>query len=246
MDDSSRYWIKEKITYNTAYGGERLISYLFLPRNVEPPYQTILYFPGSSATRVRSSEPIGQMRFIDFLVLSGRAVFYPVYKGTYERRDPRLEFTDANPSRTYAEFVTQWVKDVERSLDYLESRPEIDSNRIGFEGLSWGARLGNIVLAVEDRFKVGVLIGGGFPHLQPRPEVAETNFAPRINVPVMMLNGAHDSIFPLETNQQPMFELLGTETKEHVLYESGHVLTSYHNQMSQKILEWLDRHLGPV
>ena len=246
VDESSQYWTKEKITYTAAYGGERLIAYLFLPKNVEPPYQTILYFPGSSATRVRSSETLGQMRFIDFLVMSGRAVLYPVYKGTHERHDSRLEFTDANSSRTYAEFVTQWVKDARRSLDYLESRAEVDPDRIGFEGLSWGARLGNIVLAVEDRLKVGVLIGGGFPYQQPRPEVAETNFAPRVDVPVIMLNGTHDSIFPLETNQKPMFELLGASPKEHILYESGHVLAGHHNQMSQQILEWLDRHLGPI
>jgi dienelactone hydrolase len=184
--------------------------------------------------------------YIDFIVMSGRALLYPVYKGTYERHDPRLEFTDANPSRTYAEFVGQWVKDARRSMDYLESRPEVDSHRIGYYGLSWGARMGNLVLAVEDRLRVAVLLGGGFPNAQPLPEVAETNYASRVKIPVLMLNGAYDAVFPLETNQKPMFDLLGSREKEHAVFESGHILTGYRNQMIQRTLDWLDRHLGSV
>lgn len=29
VDDSSQYWTKEKITYNAAHGGERVIAHLF-------------------------------------------------------------------------------------------------------------------------------------------------------------------------------------------------------------------------
>jgi cephalosporin-C deacetylase-like acetyl esterase len=246
IDEKSQYWKKERITFNAAYANERIIAYLFVPTNVDPPYQTILYFPGAGAVRVSSSADLDQMRFVDFVIMSGRALLYPVYKGTYERKDSRLEYTDANPSRSYAEFVGQWVKDVRRSLDYLETRPDIDADRFGYLALSWGARLGNIVLAVEDRLKLGVLLGGGLPHQQARPEVAETNFAPRVKMPVLMINGVRDAIFPYETNQKPMFELLGTDTKEHLLFDTGHVLDGHRSQMVQKVLSWLDLHLGPV
>jgi hypothetical protein len=57
--------------------------------------------------------------------MSGRAVLYPVYKGTYERHTD-LEFTDAVPSRQYAEHVVWWVKDLKRSIDYLVTRADID------------------------------------------------------------------------------------------------------------------------
>ena len=247
VDDSSQYWKKEKVTFSAAYGSERVIAYLFLPKNVAPPFQTILVFPGSDGVQIGTSEDLDVSGdFDDFIVMSGRAVLYPVVKGTYERRDSRLQYTDANPSRTYAEFVRQWVKDVRRSLDYLESRPDIDSERIGFYGVSWGARIGNVVLAVEERFRVAVLMGGGLPHVQPLPEVAETNYAPRVRIPVLMLNGVYDRVFPLETNQKPMFDLLGSEEKEHVVFESGHILVGHRNQMIQRLLDWLDLHLGPV
>lgn len=62
-----------------------------------------------------------------------------MYKGSYERHVPELEFTDANPTRAYAELATQWVQDAMRSVDYLETRSEIDADRLGYAGVSWGA-----------------------------------------------------------------------------------------------------------
>ncbi len=61
-----------------------------------------------------------------------------------------------------------------------------------------------------------------------------------------MLNGRYDAVFPFDTNQKPMFELLGSKEKEHVVFESGHVLVGHRNLMIQRLLDWLDRHLGPV
>ena len=45
LDDGAPHWRRERITFNAAYGGERVIAHLFLPRNAEPPFQTIVYFP---------------------------------------------------------------------------------------------------------------------------------------------------------------------------------------------------------
>ena len=39
------FWAAEKITYTAAYGNERAIAYLFLPKKGKPPYQTVLSFP---------------------------------------------------------------------------------------------------------------------------------------------------------------------------------------------------------
>jgi hypothetical protein len=72
-------WRKEKISYDTAYGG-RMNAYLFLPKNVAPPYQTVLFFPSA---RVELLDPdsshLGDIEFFDYIVQSGRAVLYPVY-----------------------------------------------------------------------------------------------------------------------------------------------------------------------
>ena len=45
LPSASPHWTKEKVTMNAAYGGEKLIAYLFLPTNAAPPFQTVVYFP---------------------------------------------------------------------------------------------------------------------------------------------------------------------------------------------------------
>jgi len=84
VDDTPEYWKRERITYNAAYGNERILANLFLPKNASPPYQTIVYFPHAGALEARSSENM-EMVFLDFIIRSGRAVLLPVYQGTYER-----------------------------------------------------------------------------------------------------------------------------------------------------------------
>ncbi len=50
------------------------------------------------------------------------------------------------------------------------------------------------------------------------------NFAPRVTIPVLMLNGRYDASYPLESSQRPLFHFLGTpdKDKKHVIYEAGH------------------------
>ena len=74
----------------------------------------------------------------------------------------------------------------------------------------------------------------------------ELNFAPRVKVPVLMLNGHFDFFYPPETSQEPMFRLLGTpkEQKRRVVYETGHNIPR--NELIKETLDWLDQYLGPV
>jgi dienelactone hydrolase len=245
VDDASQYWTRERIVVNAAYDKEKLVAFLFLPKGVEPPFQTIVYFPGSSAARQRSSENL-QVRIIDVFVMNGRAVLYPIYKGTYER----YEGTKTNSSQTkeYADYAIQLVNDARRSVDYLSERDDIDSQALAYVGYSWGARLGSVVLALEPRLRAGIFLAGGLGAIAPRPEVDPLNYAPRVKVPVLMVNGVHDVIFPLEDSQKPLFNLLGTsdEEKKHVVYETGHAFGRYRNQATAEMLKWLDRYLGPV
>ena len=246
VDDSAEYWRKERVTFDAAYGGERISADLFVPRNVQPPYQTVLFFPGAGAIQQSSSKdrPLAQ---IDYIIKSGRAVLYPIYKDSFERRTG-LVFTDPTMSRSYVEHVVWWVKDVMRSMDYLETRSDIARDSVAFFGFSWGGRVGSIAMAVERRFKVGVLAAGGFPLMQSLPEVKEINFAPRITIPVLMVNGRHDRVFPLETSQKPMFTFLGSpaDQKKHVVFDAGHVLLEARSQVPAEVLAWLDKYLGPV
>lgn len=240
-DDSSPYWRRQRITFNAAYGNERVIAYLFLPKNGSPPYQTVVYFPHGGAQTFHTVEDT-QLSLIDFMVKSGRALMFPIYKNTYERLGtPPDSGTNAERDETI-----QQAKDLRRSLDYLETRPEIDKGRFAYYGISWGAVDGPIMLAVENRFKAAVFAAGGCDPEKVLPEGDPMNFAPRVKVPVLMVNGRYDFVIPLETCQEPLFRLLGVppQDKRHVLFDTGHAPPQL--PVMKEALNWLDRYLGPV
>jgi dienelactone hydrolase len=239
VDDRSEHWRLEKVSFAAAYGGERIPARLFLPKNARPPFQAVVYFPPASALSLPSIDRVGGRDF-SFLVRSGRAVLFPVYQQTYERRRP------GPPGPNYfREVVTQRAQDVRRAIDFLESRPDVDRGRIAFYGLSMGAEEGTIVGAVEHRLRTLVLVAGGLDDGMP-PEVDGVNFASRVRVPVLMVNGRYDFAAPFETNQVPLFRLLGSPAKDkkHVVFDSGHVPPW--PDVVRETLDWLDRYLGPV
>jgi formylglycine-generating enzyme required for sulfatase activity/dienelactone hydrolase len=240
-DDSSEFWRTERISYAAAFGNERIVAYLFLPKNAKPPYQTVVYFPHSGGEFLRSFQQ-SEMNYLGFVVKGGRALLFPMYKGTYERR------LDRPPQGLNAlrELTIQRMLDLQRSVDYIETRPDLDRSRLAFFGVSLGGRLGAIALAIEQRFAAAVLWSGGFRGGTTLPEIDELNFAPRVRTPVLMLNGRDDFTFPIETSQLPMFRSLGTPDadKRHVLYDGGHVFPFA--RIMKDSLDWLDRYLGAI
>jgi dienelactone hydrolase len=244
-------WILEKVTLDAAYGNERVIAYLFLPTNAAPPYQTVVYFPGSESINQKSSQDLESYYeftiFLSFIVKNGRAVLYPVYKGTFERGNDTLaalEFGDGK-SHQYTELFVQQVKDLRRCVDYLETRHDIDAKKLAYYGMSWGSDLGAIIPAVEDRIKASVLVAAGLGDFG-RPEVAQINYVTRVKVPTLILDGKYDTLSPYETSQKPMFDLLGTppEHKQLKSYETDHIPPR--NEFVKETLAWLDRYLGAV
>jgi len=252
-EESPGGWIHEKISFDAAYGGERVLGHLFLPANTPPPYQTVIYFPGGASSWMPSSENLESYyefsMFLSYLVRNGRAVLYPVYKGTFERGSPELMVVsqpeNAGDSYAYTEYLTQAVKDLRRSIDYLETRPDIDSERLAYYGMSWGGYLGSIIPAVEERFRASVLVAGGLLGVG-RPEARDLNYVTRVRVPTLILNGKYDVFFPPETSSRPMLDLLGTpaDDKRLILYETDHIPPR--TEYIKETLAWLDKYLGPV
>ena len=235
----------EKIEFDAAYGNEQVTAHFYRPSLAKPPYQTVIFFPGAGALYQEQFDETVLPRSIAFIVKNGRAVLYPIYKGTFERQTPLS--TDCPAATTmYRDHVTQWSKDLGRSIDYLETRPEVEHEKLAYFGISWGASLGTILPAVEKRLKVAVLLVGGFYEQETFPEVDQINFAPRVTIPTLMLNGRYDFFFPVESSQQPMFRLLGTpETdKRYVVFESGHSVPR--KERTRETIAWFDKYLGAV
>lgn len=139
-----------------------------------------------------------------------------------------------------------WLKICRKRFDYLNSRRDIAHDRLGYYGLSDGAQLGLILVSQEARIRAAVFSMGGLsPETKP-PEIDEINFASHVRIPVLMLNGRYDLFYPAETDQVPMFHVLGTpeNQKRYVLFDAGHVLLQH--QDMKETLNWFDKYLGPT
>jgi cephalosporin-C deacetylase-like acetyl esterase len=246
-DNSNPDWIHERVEIDAAYGNERIILHLFLPKNAKPPFQTVLYGPGSASFFQLNSNRIAEYYefpvFLDFIVRSGRAVVYPVIQGTFERRKDILSFIHkAEESLKYTEFITQVIKDYRRSIDYLVTRNDIDPEKIAFYGMSWGPTVGTLLSGVETRIKANVFISGGIDETG-RSEVNPWKFASRVKVPTLMINGRFDSVYPISLCIEPFYSALGAEEgqKKLALFDTDHIPPR--EGMVAETLEWFDKHL---
>ena len=120
-DSTSEEWTAEFVSFTAAYGKERMQAWVFLPKHGTPPYQTVVYFPGSGAINTHTSAERRDMAG-SFVVKSGRAFVLPIYKSTYERTDS-ITSDIPNQSIFWRDHVVMWAKDFRRALDYLSSRP---------------------------------------------------------------------------------------------------------------------------
>ena len=247
VDQRSQEWRKEKVTFRTAYGDERMAAYLFLPKSAQPPYQTVVFMPWITAQYPPSSANLVCMEWLDFVIKSGRAVLYPVYYGSYERQVPHVDRQVPHvPSAfRHRDFHVAYVKDLGRSIDYLETRSDISKDQLAFYGASLGGNFGPF-LALEGRIKTAVLADGSFPAVRLLPESDPINFAPRLKIPVLMINGRHDWVQTLNEMQKPMFRWLGTPEKDkrHVVLETTHYALTAREKVVHEVLGWLDKYLG--
>ena len=119
-DESSEYFRKERVSY------QRGVCRGANPGNSVSTQERAPTLPGRGlgSGRVRFRHALHRKRlpteYFKFLLRAGRAVLYPVYKGTFERRIEGAAGPNATRERT-----VQFVKDASRSVDFLESRPDI-------------------------------------------------------------------------------------------------------------------------
>ena len=238
-------WTEEKVTFNTAYNGERMAAYLFLPKKVKPPFQTVIFFPSARVYGLPNSKTLGDVKFFDYIVQSGRAVLYPVYQDTYERTNGNI----APGSAQELSYMTQRSKDVGRALDYLGTRADIDNDKLAYLGVSMGAAEGVIYATVnQDRLKAAVFLDGGYFLYSPPKGGDQIDFAPRLKKPVLMVNGRYDYAFSPEKSQIPMFEALGSpaQDKQRIAFDTPHDVTDRRPELIQAVVAWLDKYLGRI
>ena len=237
-------WTRERFWID-GVGGDSVLGYLYLPKNVEPPFQTLISVPSHASFFF---EPVwqGVERDLGPHIKAGRAVMAVVFNGMIERPLPA---GTVRPHASSVEFRDQMVRhatELRMGMDFLGTRMEIDTTRLAYIALSWGAGSRLPFAGVDDRYRAVVLIGAGIDErLQPTlPEAANFNFAPYLRVPTLMLHGRQDEEHPWTTRALPLWNLL-REPKELVLIDGvGHQPPLEYRV--PPINAFLDATLGPV
>ncbi|MCU0238445.1 MAG: protein kinase [Pyrinomonadaceae bacterium] len=235
-------WTREKITF-IGENNEQAIGYLYLPKYYKQPLQVIHYVPPGDVVAGLRSLPDSVDMFLAPIIKSGRAVWTVVLKGYNERPFPN-NYTP--PERNTVEFRKQavnWMTDLQRGLDYLETRQEVDFKRVTFLGISNGANLGLLITGVENRYDSAIFCGVGVDKAWQKwiPEANFINFAPHSKMPKLIINGRYDEAHPLKTFAEPLYKIM-SEPKKLVIYDGGHIPTI--EFFATTTNTWLDEKLG--
>lgn len=194
--------------------------------------KALIYFPGSNALL---RDKITYPTWMTEMVNSGVDVIFPEYLSTYSRQDGIV--TDiGNTTMNYRDHLITWVKEVRYAVDYAIQN--------GYEphyfGVSWGGQVGVNILAIEDRFKTGILYVGGISLDNVREEIQPEKYAARIKTPTLLLNGRYDFYFPYQSSQLPLFNLMNLDnnSKRHVVVDYAHYVPTH--IVREETLEWIN------
>jgi dienelactone hydrolase len=112
------------------------------------------------------------------------------------------------------------VAAVIRGASLLRSLKEVDRNRVGITGISWGGYLTTLAMSLDDRLKVAVPVYGcGYLHensvwvptLEKLPaderrtwieNFEPSQYLPRCKIPSLWVNGTNDFAYPLDSYQK--------------------------------------------
>jgi len=242
IDESHPVWTKERISLDVGYNNEKMDLLIFRPKQVYGSSSPVIVHPGANYyTTPPEIDDINPGEFsLDFLIKSGKTLVWPAWKGSLNRMPDNRGSSEDTLRRFRNQFVA-WVEDTDKTLDYLETRPDIDADNIFYLGMSYGALFNTHTLLFEDRYKGAILyVGGAFPTYPPL--VDGINHLPRIKTPFLMLNGEQDYLVP-KSAANFFYQSTGTaiENKKIVFYDSGHWPLP-RNQMIKETLSFIEKY----
>ena len=155
-------WTKQRVTIDTGYGGERMDVILFVPKRGTPPFQPVMFVSGIQIVLFPAtieSIDAGIRGDAARLRREVRADAGPADLSGYVQPVEGAATIQADEVRTTREWIERrW--DLGRTIDYLETRPDVDASRLGFIGVSFGASSALPLVAVETALEsCGVPLG---------------------------------------------------------------------------------------
>ena len=257
---------REKFVIQTQSGMAQL-GYLLTPRNAKGPLATMICVPGhgrgvddivgiDDKGRDRADKAGYQHDFAIQVVEAGMAAVAvePIAFGC--RRDARSAKRGlgnsacqpvAGAALLLGETMVGWrVYDVMRTIDWIETRKDLDASRVGLMGISGGGTITTFAAALEPRIKAAMISGylntfkasivamshcidnyvPGILNWCENYDVASL-IAPR---PLYVESGTRDNIFPIAASKEAfanvkrVYTALGApDAAEHEIFEGEHL-----------------------
>jgi len=182
------------------------------------------------------------------IALEGQVPGVKVPESKLELKHPTTESSGPHRKGFFLDLKTekladQWfyhaVADIILSNSLLRSFPEVDQNKIGITGISWGGILTNVVTGIDNRFAFAIPVYGcGYLHEAPTyikqleahsPESKKfylQNWEPSLYVPLqkqptLFVNGSNDGHFSMNSFTKT-YQASTSEKYMHVEYEMKH------------------------
>jgi dienelactone hydrolase len=185
----------------------------------------------------------------------------PFARGTHAHR-PAGPFTFTAQDR---DEQVQLIIDLRRAVDILSARPDVDVQRLAYIGWSYGAAIGGLLAAVEQRINAYVLaVGSGgvvahftgtgagsaaFRSLSPERQQAwqvvmeplePLHYIEQARPAALLFQAAlHDQAVPIA--EARAFQQAGSEPKRIIWYDAGHRLNA---AAIRDQIAWLEQHVG--
>lgn len=219
---------KEKIVFD-GIRKSRVPGYIAIPKNVKGPFPCILLFHSGIGTKdvwwEEDSFEHGKL-LLDQLLAAGFAVLMLDAQYHGERTAGNdYESSISLSANGYREQMLQTTIEYRIALDYLATRADIDTSRIGAFGTSVGANMILALSTVDPRLRTMVICSTimNHKHFEETPSVFDPIFAIPSNREATLLVqvGKTDGFSPLEKVNK-VFGQMHVAQKNLLFYEFGH------------------------
>jgi dienelactone hydrolase len=243
---NKRYPVKiHDVSYQSPMGGEVPAFLIVPPGKARKP--AVIYMHGSGGNRL---EDLAQATW-----MAARGAVTMTITSPFERPDAPTALSGIAGIQQQRDLTIQAIVDLRRAVDVLQSRPDVDRNRIGFVGWSSGARMGALLASAEHRIRAYVLQSGGSPPVADYVKAAPASLRPELTQllgavdPLAAIPHAHPSLLLFQDGRKdtivPHAALVGlaaaaSKPKQIRWYDAGHAPTK---QEIRDEMAWLAQKL---